>query len=144
MASKKGQLVCRPLDEGTPGDWVPLNKLRKRQRIGREGNVFSLHLLDGCITDKIPLSASRQSGYNYLVVERRDSMNPRIVSDPNVCGGEPSVKGTRIPVHVILSHLAAGDSYEAILRNFPRLTADDIKACLEYAAYLATEKLAVA
>jgi uncharacterized protein (DUF433 family) len=71
-------------------------------------------------------------------------MNPRIISDPNVCGGEPSVKGTRIPVHIVLSHLAAGDSYETILRNFPRLTVEDIKACLEYASFLATEKLAVA
>jgi uncharacterized protein (DUF433 family) len=54
------------------------------------------------------------------------------------------VKGTRIPVHIVLSHLAAGDSYETILRNFPRLTVEDIKACLEYASFLATEKLAVA
>lgn len=71
-------------------------------------------------------------------------MNPRIISDPIVCGGEPIVKGTRIPVHIILSHLAAGDTHETILRNFPRLTVEDIKACLEYASFLATEKLAVA
>jgi len=71
-------------------------------------------------------------------------MNPRIISDPNVCGGEPSVKETRIPVHIVLSHLAAGDTCETIFRNFPRLTVEDIKACLEYASFLATEKLAVA
>ena len=71
-------------------------------------------------------------------------MNPRIVSDPNVCGGEACVKGTRIPVHIILSHLAAGENYETILKNFPRLTIEDIKACLEYASFLATEKFAVA
>ncbi len=71
-------------------------------------------------------------------------MNPRIVSDPNICGGEPCVKGTRVPVHIILSHLAAGESYEVILTNFPRLTVEDIRACLEYASFLATEKLAVA
>ncbi len=34
-------------------------------------------------------------------------MNERIVSNPQVCGGEPCIKGTRIPVHVILSHIAA-------------------------------------
>lgn len=67
-------------------------------------------------------------------------MNRRIASDPNVCGGEPCIKGTRIPVHVILSHLAAGDNHQTILENFPRLTKEDIKACLEYASYLATEK----
>jgi uncharacterized protein (DUF433 family) len=68
-------------------------------------------------------------------------MNPRIVSDPNICGGEPRIKGTRIPVHIILSHLAAGEDYETVLKQFPRLTRQDILACLEYAAFLATEKV---
>lgn len=67
-------------------------------------------------------------------------MKERIVSDPNVCGGEPCIKGTRIPVHIILSHLAAGEDYDTILKNFPRLEREDILACLEYASYLATEK----
>jgi uncharacterized protein (DUF433 family) len=67
-------------------------------------------------------------------------MNDRISVDPAVCGGEPCVKGTRVPVHVVLSHLAAGDAEDDILANFPSLARDDIKACLEYAAYLATEK----
>ena len=67
-------------------------------------------------------------------------MNDRISVDPAVCGGEPCVRGTRVPVHVVLSHLAAGDSEGDILANFPSLACKDIKACLEYAAYLATEK----
>lgn len=67
-------------------------------------------------------------------------MKDRIVSDPNIFGGEPCIKGTRIPVHIILSHLAAGDDFNTILKNFPRITIEDIKACLEYASYLATEK----
>ena len=67
-------------------------------------------------------------------------MYERIAADPKVCGGEPCVKGTRVPVHVILSHLAAGDDEAAILRNFPSLSRDDVRACLEYAAYLASEK----
>jgi uncharacterized protein (DUF433 family) len=66
--------------------------------------------------------------------------HPRIVSDSAICGGDPCVKGTRIPVHVILSHLAAGDTTDTLLREFPKLTRRDIKACLEYAAYLSTEK----
>ncbi len=64
----------------------------------------------------------------------------RIVSDPAICGGEPCIRNTRIPVHIILSHLAGGDDMETILKNFPRLTLEDIQACLEFAAYLATEK----
>jgi uncharacterized protein (DUF433 family) len=67
-------------------------------------------------------------------------MNSRIVSDPNICGGEPCIKDTRIPVHVVLSHLAAGEDYDTILRNFPNLKREDILACLEYASYLSTEK----
>ncbi len=69
-------------------------------------------------------------------------MNPRITIDPEICGGEPCIKGTRIPVHIILSHLAAGEEYETILKNFPRLTREDIIACLEYATFLSTEKAA--
>ena len=68
-------------------------------------------------------------------------MNSRIVSDPGICGGEPCIKGTRIPVHIILSHLAAGEIYETVLKEFPRLTKEDILACLEYATFLATEKV---
>ncbi|RLG29672.1 antitoxin [Methanosarcinales archaeon] len=63
-----------------------------------------------------------------------------IVSDPNICGGEPCIRDTRIPVHIILGHLAAGEDYDTILKNFPHLKYEDILACLEYAAYLATEK----
>jgi len=67
-------------------------------------------------------------------------MNQRVISDPHICGGEPCIKGTRIPVHIILSHLAAGDDFETVLKNFPRLSLADIRACMEYASYLATEK----
>ncbi|MFQ6096446.1 MAG: DUF433 domain-containing protein [Armatimonadota bacterium] len=56
-----------------------------------------------------------------------------MASDPEVCGGERCVAETRLPVHVILSHLAAGDTEEIILRDFPRITRDDIRACVEYA-----------
>lgn len=69
-------------------------------------------------------------------------MSERIVSDIRICGGEPCVKGTRIPVRIVLSHLAAGDTAEDILKDFPKLTQEDIRACLEYASYLATEHAA--
>lgn len=69
-------------------------------------------------------------------------MMERIVSKINICGGEPCVKGTRVPVRVVLSHLAAGDTHEQVLRDFPHLTEADILACLECASYLATEHVA--
>lgn len=68
-------------------------------------------------------------------------MSSIIVVDPKICGGEPCIKGTRIPVHIILSHLAAGNTEEEILKNFPNITHSDILACLEYATYLSTEKM---
>jgi len=67
-------------------------------------------------------------------------MNERIISEPNICGGEPCIRGTRIPVHIILSHLATGEDYDTILKNFPNIEKEDILACLEYGSYLATEK----
>lgn len=68
-------------------------------------------------------------------------INSRIVADPEICGGEPCIKETRIPVYIILSHMAAGDTEDEILKNFPNITFQDILACLEYAVYLSTEKM---
>ena len=69
-------------------------------------------------------------------------MNERIASDINICGGEPCIRGTRVPVRVVLSHLAAGEAVENVLKQFPRTTEADIRACLEYAAFLASERVA--
>lgn len=67
-------------------------------------------------------------------------MNERISVTPEICGGEPCIRGTRIPVWVILSHLAAGEDYDEVLKNFPNITREDILAAIEYASYLTTEK----
>ena len=66
-------------------------------------------------------------------------MNNRIVSGHQICGGEPCIAGTRVSVSVVLSHLAAGESYQEILKNFPRLKHEDILAVLDYAAFLSLE-----
>jgi len=67
----------------------------------------------------------------------------RIVSDPKVCSGKPCIKGTRIPVHIVLGLLAAGEDFEGIKKAYPNITDDDIKACLNYAAMLADEEAGV-
>jgi len=67
----------------------------------------------------------------------------RIVSDAKICSGKPCVKGTRIPVHIVLDLLAAGESFEGIKKAYPNITDDDIKACLNYAAFLADEEAGV-
>ncbi len=52
----------------------------------------------------------------------------RIVKDPNVCHDKACIKGTRIMVSVILDNLAAGVPEETILKNYPTLTPEDIRA----------------
>jgi uncharacterized protein (DUF433 family) len=56
-----------------------------------------------------------------------------IVSTPDVLRGRPRIKGTRIPVSLILGYLAAGRTAEDIKREFPDLTPEQIAACLSYA-----------
>lgn len=58
----------------------------------------------------------------------------RISISPDVRGGKPCIKGTRITVYDILEYLAGGMSEEQILADFPDLTGDDIRACLAFAA----------
>jgi uncharacterized protein (DUF433 family) len=60
-------------------------------------------------------------------------MLDRIEIDPRVCNGNPVVRGTRIPVTVILDHLAAGESWESIMRGFPELSHEDVSAALIFA-----------
>lgn len=65
----------------------------------------------------------------------------RIVRDPKICGGQPTIKGTRIPVRVILGYLAHGETIQAIVREFPSLTEDDVRAVIAFAATSASEDL---
>ncbi len=58
----------------------------------------------------------------------------RITIRPEQCGGRPCIRGMRIRVIDVLELLAAGDSQAQILEDFPYLEADDISACLLYAA----------
>lgn len=61
----------------------------------------------------------------------------RITIDPNIMYGKPCIRGTRIPVELILSLLASGMSEEKILANYPDLSGEDIRACLAEAPRLA-------
>lgn len=58
----------------------------------------------------------------------------RITVEPDKCGGRPCIRGLRIRVTDILGMLAEGVSNDDILRDFPYLEPDDIKAALAYAA----------
>lgn len=65
----------------------------------------------------------------------------RITVDPLVCHGKACIKGTRIMVSVILDNLAEGVGEEEILKSYPFLAYDDIKAAIAYAAELSRERL---
>ena len=64
----------------------------------------------------------------------------RILINPRVCHGKPCIKGTRIMVSVILDYLKAGESYEDVLREYPTLNKEDIRAAIAYTAWLAHEE----
>ena len=61
-------------------------------------------------------------------------ITPRIVLDPAIRFGKPTVRGTRITVGDVLSYLASGMTEDEVLQDFPQLTRDDIRACLAFAA----------
>jgi uncharacterized protein (DUF433 family) len=58
----------------------------------------------------------------------------RITIDPQKRGGKPCIRGLRMTVYDVLEYLASGMSEEDILRDFPDLTSEDIRACLAFAA----------
>lgn len=65
-----------------------------------------------------------------------------IESSPEILKGKPRVKGTRIPVSLILGYLASGASPEEIIEEFPDLTSENISACLVYARDLSEFEVA--
>jgi uncharacterized protein (DUF433 family) len=71
-------------------------------------------------------------------------MNPllqRISIDPQVCGGKPCIKGTRIWVSLILDFLAEGISEAELLAEYPQLTHQDVLAAIAYGAEVARERV---
>jgi len=66
-----------------------------------------------------------------------------IVSTPDVLRGKPRIKGTRIPVSLILGYLASGTTIEGIIKEFPDLQKEQIAACLDYARELSEFEVTV-
>lgn len=59
-------------------------------------------------------------------------MDNRIVINPKIMVGKPIIKGTRIPVYLILNLVAHGYTFERIVKAYPQLTRKDVKAALDY------------
>jgi uncharacterized protein (DUF433 family) len=63
----------------------------------------------------------------------------RIVVDPKIMAGKPVIKGTRVPVYVVLGSLAAGMDYKEVMREYG-IQFQDILACLNYATEVVTSE----
>ncbi len=64
----------------------------------------------------------------------------RISINPQICHGKPCIKGTRIPVFVILDALAAGMTHHEIIEEYPPVTEEDIQAVLFYASLVTQQE----
>jgi uncharacterized protein (DUF433 family) len=61
-------------------------------------------------------------------------LTERVEVNPKILGGKPVIKGTRVPVYLILELLSAGYDFKRIMEAYPTLKEEDIKAAVEYAA----------
>lgn len=59
----------------------------------------------------------------------------KIIVDPEIMGGKPVIKGTRIPLYIIIQMVRDGLSFDKIIEEYPRLTVEDIQAALDYALH---------
>lgn len=64
----------------------------------------------------------------------------QITVDPRMCSGKPCIRGTRIPVSVILGMVAGGYTRERVLEAYPELSLEDVSAALEYASRVIDEE----
>jgi uncharacterized protein (DUF433 family) len=63
-------------------------------------------------------------------------LTEHIEVNPRILGGKPVIRGTRIPVYLILELLSAGYDFKRILRAYPTLKEEDVKAAVEYATMI--------
>jgi len=67
----------------------------------------------------------------------------RITIDPNVCLGQPTLRGMRITVSVVLKMLAAGKAVQDVLAAYPELEAEDVQQAMRYAAWVVSDQIPV-
>ena len=71
-----------------------------------------------------------------MTTGQEDALLVRITADAAILGGKPTVRGHRLAVEHVLGMLAAGDSADDLLREYPWLEREDVQACLVYARRL--------
>lgn len=73
------------------------------------------------------------------MIDEQPHYADRIVRHPAILAGKPVVKGTRIPVAIVLEYLAHNPNFDELFDDYPRLTIEDVQACLEFAERLVHE-----
>jgi len=128
-----------------------IKKARKRGKNLDKFKIIARGLIEGKKLD--PLHRDHQLiGYyagrrechieaDWLLIYKLEK--DHIVSTTDVLRGKPRIKGTRIPVSLVLGYLAAGSTFEDIITELPDLTKEQIAACLDYARDLSEFEVAV-
>jgi uncharacterized protein (DUF433 family) len=81
----------------------------------------------------------RERGANFLefpAAHRTLFRMSKIIIDPDICNGVPTIQGTRITAQTVLEFLSAGDSIDEVLEEYPSLSREDVLGCLAYSARL--------
>ena len=65
----------------------------------------------------------------------------RITIDPNICLGQPTLRGMRITVGVVLKMLAGGKSIEDVIKAYPEIEAEDVHQAMQYAAWVVSDQI---
>ena len=73
-------------------------------------------------------------GWDGGYLSAMNALLSRITIDPDICHGKPAIRHLRYPVESLLEYLAAGDTFEDLLKEFPDLVREDLQACMEFAA----------
>jgi uncharacterized protein (DUF433 family) len=79
--------------------------------------------------------------FRWLEVLMRRRWQDRVVLDPAIHHGDPCIKGTRIPVAILVGSLADGLTFDDILQAYPQLTREDLFAALAYAAEVMRQEI---
>ena len=78
-----------------------------------------------------------------MVKKDMEELLDRIVVDPDILVGKPIIKGTRVPVYLIVELVAAGMTAKQIVKEYPQLKEEDVKAALLYASKLVESEVTV-
>ena len=138
-ASLEGKAVVIWFQNMTPGELgyekgreVAFEKISGLQTLVKKGSLTIEKAIEAVQKDSslIEIDSSYEANAS---IDFNLGLREPITIDPDVCHGKPVIRGLRYPVESVLEYLAAGDSIEDVLVDFPDLQREDLLACLEFA-----------